>query len=134
MRIEPRHKPLAAFHVISLADVVLLLLIYFMLTSTYVISAGLRVNLPQATAERVEAPEKIVITVTKEGMIYVNRDPVGLLQVAPKVSSLLSQNPKAHVVLMADEEVSLGLAVKVLDAARRAGATRFLIATRQVLP
>ncbi len=130
MKFEMKHRPMSVFNFISLADIVLLLLIYFLLTSTYVVQKGIRVRLPKSTtSEKTTVSKQIVITVTKAGGIFLNGKPVGLSALSAKVKQLLEQNPKQIIVLRADATIPLEQAVKILDEAKKAGGEKLLIAT-----
>ena len=130
MKFEMKHKPMSVFNFISLADIVLLLLIYFLLTSTYVVQKGIRVRLPKSvTSEKTTVSKQITITVTKSGAIFLNNKPVLLKDLSPKIKQLLEINPKQIIVLRADASIPLEQAVKVLDEAKKAGGEKLLIAT-----
>ncbi len=130
MKFEMKHKPMSVFNFISLADIVLLLLIYFLLTSTYVVQKGIRVRLPKSvTSEKTTVNKQITITVTKSGAIFLNNKPVLLKDLSPKIKQLLEINPKQIIVLRADASLPLEQAVKVLDEAKKAGGEKLLIAT-----
>ncbi len=130
MKFEMKHKPMSVFNFISLADIVLLLLIYFLLTSTYVVQKGIRVRLPKSvTSEKTTVSKQITITVTKSGAIFLNNKPVLLKDLSPKIKQLLEINPKQIIVLRADASLPLEQAVKVLDEAKKAGGEKLLIAT-----
>ncbi len=131
MNLTTRHKPMAAFSIISLADIVLLLLIYFLLTSTYVVSQGIKVRLPKAEAERVQEVQNIVVSITREGKIFLNNRPVTIQELTPKIHQLLKERPGASIVLMADEDVRIQEAVNVLEASAKAGGRKLIIATRE---
>ncbi len=130
MKFEMKHRPMSVFNFISLADIVLLLLIYFLLTSTYVVRKGIRVRLPKSTtSEKTTVSKQIIITVTKAGGIFLNGKPVPLSALSAKVKQLLEQNPKQIIVLRADASIPLEQAVKILDEAKKAGGEKLLIAT-----
>ncbi len=132
MPVKLRNKPLTTFSVISLADIVLLLLIYFLLTSTFVLSQGIRVRLPRAEAKPLKGRAPVVLTLTRDGRLYLNQRPLSLDEVPPQLHAVLQKNPEAPVVLMSDREVPLQRAIEVLEAAQKAGARRLVIATHEV--
>ncbi len=130
MKFEMKHKPMSVFNFISLADIVLLLLIYFLLTSTYVVQKGIRVRLPKSvTSEKTTVSKQITVTVTKSGAVFLNGKPVSMNNLSAKVKQLLEKNPKQIIVLRADASIPLEKAVKVLDEAKKAGGEKLLIAT-----
>ncbi len=131
MPVKLRNRPLTTFSLISLADIVLLLLIYFLLTSTFVLSQGIRVKLPRAEAKPLKERAPVVLTLTRDGRLYLNQESVTLDDLPPKLHRLLAQHPQRPVVLMSDREVPLQRAVEVLEAARKGGADRLVIATHE---
>jgi len=125
MGVEPRFKREKNFAVISMADIVLLLLIFFLLTSSYIVQPGLRVRLPRATTKEAVSEDRVIITITKEGGVYIGEKAVTLTQ----IPYLIEENKDRIVLIKADREVSIAMAVKVMDAVKRGGGTRIVIAT-----
>jgi len=126
----PRNKSITTFSFISLADVVLLLLIFFLLSSTFIVQPGIRVRLPKARIREQESERNILITLTKDGKLYLGDENVDFEALPAKLYSLLLDNPDQLIVLRADRDVSLERAVQILDMAKSAGGERFLIATQ----
>ncbi len=108
-----------------LIDVVFLLIIFFLVSTTFTTQPGLQVYLPQAGGQ-VDVPEdQWIITVTEEGGIYLQDD-----ELTPEeLRSRLQQEPRP-VVVRADERVPHGTLVSVLDRVRQAGINQVSIATR----
>ncbi len=131
MPVKLRNKPLTTFSVISLADIVLLLLIYFLLTSTFVLSQGIRVKLPKAEAKPLKERSPVVLTLTRDGRLYLNQEAIALDALPPRLHQILQRRPETPVVLMSDREVPLQRAIEVLEAARKGGAERLVIATHE---
>lgn len=127
MEVKPRHKPTHEFPVISMADIVLLLLIFFLLSSTYLIQPGIRVKLPRTRAKETVSQERIVVTLTEEGALYLEDRPVSLEDL-PYLLKEKKVEDKV-VILKADRNVSLEMAVKVLDRIKEGGGKNFVIAT-----
>jgi len=126
----PRNRPTSTFSFISLADVVLLLLVFFLLSSTFIVQPGIRVRLPKAVTREEESERNILITLTKEGDLYLGDETVDPEAFPARLRSLLIDNPDQLIVLRADRDVSLSKAVQILDMAKGAGGERFLIATQ----
>lgn len=122
---------MSTFPIISLADIVLLLLIYFLLTSTYVISQGIRVKLPRAETKKIQQVQNIVISLTKDGKVFLNQKPVEQKDLTLRIRDLLKKSPNAIIVLMADKDVNIQQAVTVLESASKAGGSRLVIATTE---
>ncbi|MBU3933435.1 MAG: biopolymer transporter ExbD [Candidatus Omnitrophica bacterium] len=112
-----------------LIDVVFLLLIFFMLTSSFIFQPGIKINLPKAVTSEVIHEENLVITINAEGLIYLNNRPVALKQLKSHLKKASAEN---HPLLIkADRRASLGKVVEVWDMSREAGLTQINIATDQ---
>ncbi|MCK4585052.1 biopolymer transporter ExbD, partial [candidate division WOR-3 bacterium] len=129
MMIETRYKRMTALNPISIADIVLLLIIFFLLTSTFVIQQGIRVKLPKAFSEESAPPDRITITMTEAGQLFLGDGLVGLDNLEILLKEKIEELGNPLVVIRSDRTVIIGKAVRVMDIAREAGATRLLIAT-----
>lgn len=103
MNIQTRNKVDAAFSMASMTDLIFLLLIFFMLTSSFVTPSGLPVNLPSSVASTIEV-QKVSVTVTKDLQFYVNDKKVTKSTLEGELKSRLAGN-KGVVVLHIDESV-----------------------------
>lgn len=133
MNFERRNKRIIGFMAISLSDIVLLLLIYFLLTSTYVMQPGIKVKLPKAASGVQEESDKIYISVTRNEQLYLFDQPVGLADLSSRLRPMLQATPEKTVVIRADKDISLEATIRVIDTAKLAGAEKFLIATEKGL-
>jgi len=130
MKFESERQYLSTFSFSSLTDIVLLLLIFFLLSSSFIIQPGIKVNLPTTTTAEVHSEKSIYITITRYGSIYLNDQETSLGRLGAQLRRLLISGEKQVVVLRADRQVPLELAVRVMDVCKAAGAKRFLIATQ----
>lgn len=103
MNLQSRNKVDAAFSMASMTDLIFLLLIFFMLTSSFVTPSGLPVNLPASKASTIEV-QKVSVTVTKDLQFYVNEKKVTKAMLEGELKSKLA-GPKGAVVLHIDESV-----------------------------
>ena len=112
-----------------LIDVVFLLLIFFMLTSNFVLQPGVRVRLPRAVTSEIIDSGNLVIAVTAQDLTYLNYKPI---QTAA-LQDLLREAAHAgsSVLLKADVGASVGKIVELWDLCRQAGITKINIATNQ---
>ena len=112
-----------------LIDVVFLLLIFFMVTTTFAtIRYGMRVDLPTTTTPQEKIKQNIVVSINKDGKIYLGKKWVSEKQLV----SLLSQEIKKKgtlVIVNADRDVTHGKVVRVMDLAKKAGAEKLGILT-----
>jgi len=129
MMLKQENKLLTIFSYSSLTDIVLLLLIFFLLTSSFVAQPGLKVELPRAEAAEALDEQRVVVTLTEKGDVYLNNKSVTMQTLGQHLSSALQKASDQVVVINADRNVSLQSTVQVIDIAKTVGATRFMIAT-----
>jgi biopolymer transport protein ExbD len=122
-------KRIVQYAAISLTDIVLLLLIYFMLSSSFIVQPGIKVKLPRAASGEVEEADKIYLTVTKTEQLFLNGSMVSKQELGARLTALLKQVPDKTVIIRADKDLTLEATVQVIDIAKMAGADKFLIAT-----
>jgi biopolymer transport protein ExbD len=108
-------KPLSVFSLSSLTDIVLLLLIFFLLTSSFVANFGIRVNVPQADTSAQTQPQYINVTVTREGYFYVGGEQVSKTLLATAIRTEFQKNPQSTMVLRADKDAIIDNAVFVMN-------------------
>jgi biopolymer transport protein ExbD len=114
----------------SMVDMVFLLLIFFMISTTFVESSGIKVKLPQSSAQTLnKAPEEVKVYISKDGNIYFKDRQVS----AEKLQGLLKDFGKKAggmtFLLLADKDAHHGRVVQVMDIARDAGFPKLAIAT-----
>lgn len=127
-RMELEHG-LKQIDIAPLIDIVFQLLIFFMLTSSFIMQPGIKVNLPKAVTSEVIRPENIDILVTSENVTYVN-DKVVTLQELKSMFKLAAKREQT-ILIKADRRASLGRVVEIWDMARDLGITQINIATNQ---
>jgi biopolymer transport protein TolR len=109
------YQPLAEINVTPLVDVMLVLLIVFMITAP-MLAAGMRVDLPQAkSAQPVDPKEPVIITVQKDGKLFLGRDEVAPGQVAEALRAKLGADRDRAIHLRGDRDVVYGEVVTVMD-------------------
>jgi biopolymer transport protein ExbD len=112
-----------------LIDMVFQLLIFFMLTSSFVIQPGIRVNLPKAVTSEVVKYENIEVVISAENVTYFN----GNVVTSTELKNLLNQvsKRKQAILIKADKRASLGRVVEIWDTCRDLGIAQINIATNQ---
>lgn len=132
-RTSGRDEP--EINLIPFIDILLVVLIFLMLTTTYAKFSELQVNLPLADAEAVRTqPKEIIVTVGKEGRYAVGRNVLPASDVPTLVEALNAQaNGQADIVLIinADSAASHQSVINVMEAARRSGLNQITFATQQ---
>lgn len=112
-----------------LIDIVFILLIFFIVTTVFVDETGVEVNKPEATSAVALQKNTIMIAVTASGEVYHGGRIIGVDGVRSVVAAMLESDSELPVVVQGDTDANLGLSVKVLDAAKLAGAKSVHLAT-----
>jgi biopolymer transport protein ExbD len=115
----------------SLIDIVFLLLIYFLLTTNFLVEEGIKIKLPQAKAAAPQTEEVITVYVDQEGKAYIGTEEVSLAALFDRLKAMIGSKQDKLVVVRADRAVILNKAVKVMDIAKAAGAGRLCLATEK---
>lgn len=131
MKFQVSQKPLAVFSFSSLTDIVLLLLIFFLLTSQFVIQTGVKVKLPGAKNNEQVTASKFVVTLTADGGIYLSNEATALDELGAKLGILKVQTSEENLIIRSDKNVPVERVIKVIDAARGAGVDKFTIETEK---
>ncbi|MEJ2505496.1 MAG: biopolymer transporter ExbD [Ignavibacteriaceae bacterium] len=131
MKFNVSNKPLSVFSYSSLTDIVLLLVIFFLLTSQFVILTGVKVKLPGSKTLEQSEPTKLIVTVTAEGAIYAGQDQTGIDQLPAKLNEIKSTTPETSLIIRADKTVQIDLVIKIIDAAKSEGIGKFTIETQK---
>lgn len=118
MNLRGRNKVKADFSMASMTDIVFLLLIFFMLTSTLVTSSALDIVLPKSKAQSVKR-EDVTVTIDPELHIKINDQAVEESELERMLLRSVAGLEEAVVILRADEAVPTGMTVKVMDIAYR---------------
>lgn len=115
--------------VIPMIDVMMFLLFFFMVASlAMVVQAGLPVNLPKAATASDHSSQNITITIMRDNSVHLNTKIVTLATLKTELQAL-KVSEKNLVILNADKMVTHGMVVSAMDESRKAGITRFAIAT-----
>lgn len=118
MNLRGRNKVSAEFNMSSMTDIVFLLLIFFMLTSTMVTTNALDLVLPKAKG-KTDSNKSISVSITKNMEYYIDKTPVAENAIETQLLSMLKGNPSKSIVLRAEEGVPIEKAVAILDIANR---------------
>ncbi len=114
-----------------LIDVVFLLLIFFIVTTVFVQETGVEISKPRAASSQDLDKQAILIAVTSEGRVWHGGREIGADGVRPVVAALLEETPDTPVIIRADATAATEATVRVIDAAKLAGAGSVSIATER---
>ena len=116
--------------VTPMIDIVFQLVLFFMVSTTFITTPGLEVELPRSASESlVSETHEIDVWITEDGTLYVNTVRIELEQIGARIQSLAQGKSDMLVVVRADRGVEHGAVVAVMDTIRALGLTRFAIAT-----
>ncbi len=122
----------AQINIVPMIDVIFSILAFFIISTLYLTrSEGLPVNLPKAATAETQRTAQINVTVEPDGEIALNRQPIELNQLEEGVGQLIEPNSEAIVVINADEKVTHGRVVSVMDRLRRVKGAKLAIATQR---
>ncbi|MGM0453931.1 MAG: ExbD/TolR family protein [Thermodesulfobacteriota bacterium] len=115
----------------ALIDIVFMLLIYFLLTTNFMVDEGIDVDLPQAKASAPQTQKEITVYVDKDGQPYLEDQKIEMDMLFRKLKQMIGKDSDRLVIVKADRSVVLNKAVKVMDFAKAAGAERLRLATER---
>lgn len=130
MRFSVSRRPDPLIDVTPMIDIVFQLVLFFMVSTTFVSAPGIQVDLPRSSSQAVISDkEDVNIWVTAEGAVYVDEQPVTADRLRRILQRSAERDPNTLVIIKADAGVSHGRVVRVMDAARNEGLSRLAIAT-----
>lgn len=129
MALKPRNKAVTDFSLASISDIVFLLLIFFMLTSSFV-QQGVKVDLPKSASQK-PSKGRVTITITKERQFYWNSDLVDKEDISELLKQAIEKDPESKAVtLRTDKDVIMEDATVVISAVAENGGS-VIIATKK---
>ena len=127
---QDEEQIVADINMTPLIDIMLVLLIIFMVSSSAAIESGLDVDLPQMNAVSDKNSETLIVSLSKNGSLAVQGETVTMEELKDKISSKLISLKTDSVILEGDAESQLEKVMTIMDTARSAGAKNFSIAAR----
>jgi biopolymer transport protein TolR len=118
MKSDRNRNVLSEINVTPFVDVMLVLLVIFMVTAP-LLQQGIDVNLPKAKGRDLPPEERITLTIKRGGIIYMNENPVTLMEMGNKLKAISKLNP--NIFLKADKDVPYGFVVEVMSEIKEAG-------------
>ncbi len=111
-----------------LIDIVFIMLIFFIVTASFIKESGIEIDRPQASTAVVQSQTTILIGITEDDQIWINHRPVDALAVRANVLRLMAENPQGGVVIQADRDSRNEMLVRVMDQVRQAGVEKIALA------
>jgi biopolymer transport protein ExbD len=128
MDIPVRNKT-NGLNLTPLIDIVFLLLVFFLLTTHFIEEDGIGVRLPSAASVTTRDRNEVAVAITREGDLFVEGQRLGLDGLAEKLGTMIKDD--TTIVIRGDRDVPLQTAVSVMETAKKAGASRLVVATIQ---
>lgn len=119
MELKRRNRISAEFSMASMTDIIFLLLIFFMITSSAISQSAIDVKLPEVSTEAVPAQDPTTISITKEGAFYLNDEPIERTLLEQKLVAVLSGQQDKKFTIRADKQTPHGDVVFVMEIAEK---------------
>lgn len=134
MELRTEKKRSVVINLTSLIDVMFLMLIFFMVTTTFLSQPAIELELPTAENAEEVRQSPVVVHVDRLGRVFLNDDPIELPLLEEALSRRVEQSDDKSVVLKADSRVSHGAVVQVLDIIKGAGVRKLVVSTEPESP
>ena len=135
MKLPRGNMKRARIEIIPMIDTIFFLLVFFMIASLSMVPMSAhKVHLPSSQTASLKPQEKIVVTISKEGDYYVDRQRVSENQIQPLVAARVNENPSVAVVINCDKDQSLDRFGRAFDLIKQANAATVMIATEPEAP
>jgi len=137
MRFQRRLKPQATVDLVPMIDVVFQLVVFFMVSTTFIVTPGIGLTFPASTTSEDIAMTKLVVSVKSRDEIYLNKEKVELADLEAKLAQIQAapqEDPEIRktIILEGDKEISYTLIIEVLDVLRKNGFMEVNLKTRKV--
>lgn len=129
---QPEPEEESAIDITPLLDVVFIMLIFFIVTATFVKEAGIDVTRPDAATAVKKESANILIAIGPNNDVWIDRRQIDIRSVRPNIERLHAENPQGSVIIQADKESKTDTLIQVMDASRQAGVYNISIAANEL--
>lgn len=129
MQLREKKKKNIVINITSLIDVLFLLLIFFMVSSTFLEKPGMKLDLPKSKQKEAVRLEGYTLYIMSDRSIYLNEEKMSLETLPARLKSIAGQIEEEGIILQADEKVPYGLVVETMDIIKESGITKLIVAT-----
>ena len=130
MQFKEKKKKSLGINITSLIDVMFILLIFFMVSSSFIEQPGMKLELPTIKSQEVARIENLVMFVSKDGNIMIGKKPVPMDSLDVEIERLVPEIKEKTLILKADKATEHGLIVQIMDIAKRSGLKKIVIGTQ----
>jgi len=130
MQFKEKKKKSQGINITSLIDVMFILLIFFMVSSSFIEQPGMKLELPAIKSQEVARIENLVMFVSKDGKIMIGEKSVAMDSLVVEIEKLVPEMKEKTLILKADKSTKHGLIVQIMDIAKRSGLQKIVIGTQ----
>lgn len=123
-------EDVAEIDMTPLIDMVFILLIFFIVATSFVRESGVEVNRPQASTAMSKENVSMIVGINSAGRVYIEGHEIDIANIKGRMNSFLAEVPGGSVVIVADKSCPTGVTIKVLDACRLAGVANVSVAAK----
>ncbi|MBR9909484.1 MAG: biopolymer transporter ExbD [Gammaproteobacteria bacterium] len=120
-----------AIDLTPMLDVVFIMLIFFIVTASFIKEAGIEINRPDATTAELKKSANILVAVSANNEVWIDKNQVDIRAVKGVIERMHAENPKGALVIQADDESNIETLTKVAEAAREAGVLDVSVSTEK---
>ncbi len=118
-------------NITPMLDVVFIMLIFFIVTTSFIKETGIDPNRPEAETAIPNARGNILIAISEFDQVWMNKGQVELAQIRAMVESAVAEIPESSVIIIADEKASTGVLIDLMDQVRLGGVVNIMVAARE---
>ncbi|MBN1481288.1 biopolymer transporter ExbD [candidate division KSB1 bacterium] len=130
MQFKEKKRRRTMINITSLIDVLFILLIFFMVSSSFIEQPGMKLELPTIQSKEVARLENLVIHISEDEVIFLGDKQVSLENLGSEIENMIPNIKEKTLVLKADKKAEHGFIVQIMDIAKRSGLTKIVIGTR----
>jgi biopolymer transport protein ExbD len=132
MWLKERKSKTVSPDITPLVDLVFLLIIFFLLSTTFRVSPGIKIDLPTASSQKIVHEKKeITLSVDQAGVVYLNKDPLEPMALSYRLAALAQEDRDTTVLIKGDRDVGFGRVVDLLGTVKDSGLHRIAIMTQR---
>ncbi len=131
MEIERRKRRHSHIDIAPLVDVVFLLLLFFMLTFNMAMEQAITIRLPRSETSEIQAGSRIMVAISREGLVFIQDQAIEIEALPAVIRQQPDWSVDTPVNIRADQDVSVGLLVRVIDGVRNSGSRHFNVLTEK---
>lgn len=121
-------RPVSEINIAPLIDMIFILLIFFLVNTSFVKESGIEVNRPTAATAQLKSGTTVIVGIDREDRVFMANREIDVRAVRANVERALAENPEGGLIVVADKEATAGVVISVMDGCRMAGAENVSLA------